>query len=306
MASLDRHHAVCEAQPVGEDRPGEIPFTGAIDVTVTRGTIASDTGLLLIVHGMGSDYDQFDDLSRRWALRYDMLCLQVRDRHAGPRGLEIPYDFGKYQTVDYLRAVYWALQEFELNRRRVIVWGGSGGGQIALLSLCYAPHLFAGGVALAPIVLPTMPGQMSAPEWQDGWMRRCVPEGPVPADELEVRNPLALCGNIDAPVVLMHGSEDREVAVEHSRLMCKALRRAGGTVTYHEILGGDHQFAGGPAGFESREQATETVADDLLRDTRRPQTPQLSGHVVEVGKSWAVRYEPLPTLVRIGRNPPVD
>ena len=145
-----------------------------------------------------------------------------------------------------------------------------------------------------------MPGQFSVPEWQDGWMRRCVPEGPVPEREVEVRNPLALCANIDAPVVLMHGSGDREVAVEHSQMMSEALRQAGAKVVYREIPGGDHQFAGGPSGLDSRAQATETVADDIMRNTRRPQIPQLLGHVITVGESWAVRYESLPTLVRVG------
>lgn len=242
---------------------GDVPFTGWIGISATLPQNHScKTGLLLMIHGMGSDWNEHDSITVQWANQFDLICIQVRDRHAGPRGLEIPIDLGKYQTIDCLRAVAWSMERWQINRRRIYVWGGSGGGHMALMALVMAPNLFAGGVVCAPFTHPTFPGEIEG-EWQDGWIRRCIPQGPVPEDEITIRSPLRLSQRIKAPLLLMHGDADSVISVEHSRRLARVMKGRN-TFEYIEISGADHDFFGGSDGMCSRKLATETAGSSVL------------------------------------------
>ncbi|MGE5540774.1 MAG: alpha/beta hydrolase family protein [Bacillota bacterium] len=46
----------------------------------------------------------------------------------------------------------------------------------------------------------------------------------------------------DLPILLMHGSKDEAVSVEHSRKLFELLRESGHTVEYHEFPDGKHTF----------------------------------------------------------------
>lgn len=242
-----------------------MPFGGLVGVSVTLPSpMAPGAGLLLMIHGMGSDWDEHDAIAGEWADRYNMICVQVRDRHAGPRGLEVPIDLGKYQTVDCLRAVAWVLDRWPCDRRRIFVWGGSAGGHMALMSMVLAPELFAGGIVCCPFTHATLPGEIPG-EWQDGWMRRCIPEGPVPEEEMTIRSPLRLAHRLVRPLVLMHGDADDVVSPVHSRRLAAALAARNAPAHYVEIPGADHDFFGGPAGLSSRKAATEREGESLLK-----------------------------------------
>lgn len=280
------------------DAPGDIAFDGWVGVSIVAPVhLTPETGLLLMIHGLGSDWDEHDAVARDWAQRYDMICLQVRDRHAGPRGLECPMDLGKYQAVDCLRAVAWTLGRWPCDRRRIVVWGGSGGGHMALMSMVLAPALFSAGIVCCPYTHPTLPGELGG-EWQDGWIRRCIPEGPVPEEEIFIRSPLRLAHRLTRPLLLMHGDADTVVSVEHSRRLAARLGELGAPLRYREVAGGNHDLSGGPAGLSSRIEATEREAGDLLSESftmegRMPGRDPIFG-------DWLVETadDGLPTLTR--------
>lgn len=298
---MQRFPAAVPAQSVSDEPgqvAGEVPFGGKIGVSAALpARVTPETGLLLMIHGMGSDWDEHDALAGQWADRYNMICLQVRDRHAGPRGLEIPVDLGKYQTIDCLRAVAWALGRWPCDHRRIVVWGGSAGGHMALMSMILAPELFAAGIVCCPFTHPTMPGEITE-EWQDGWMRRCIPDGPVPEEEIDIRSPLRLVHRLTRPLLVMHGDADDVVSVVHSRRLTAALAARNAPARYVEIPGADHDLCGRPAGFSSRKEATEREADSLLRG-RFPIEGHFLRHDPVIG-GWLVETaaEDLPMLSR--------
>ena len=261
---LERFEKAVVAQPVTAAKPGDIPFEGYVGVSVTQpNRMTAGTGLLLMIHGLGSDWDEHDKLAAEWSERYDMLCLQVRDRHAGERGMAVPMDFGKYQTIDCLRAVQWVLGRYDVDAKRIVVWGGSGGGHVTLQCALFAPDLFAAAISCCPYTHPTVEGEIVG-EWQDGWIRRCIPEGAPPASEQAIRSPLVNVERLKTPVLLMHGSEDRVVHPLHSRRLAEAARAAGRPLRYREITGGDHNFYGGLDGLYSRKNATELLGNHLM------------------------------------------
>ena len=65
----------------------------------------SETGLMVILHGWGGTYHQYDAYCKEWRNRYNVITLQVNYRNSGD-GSPI-YDFGKYQAIDVLRAIQY-------------------------------------------------------------------------------------------------------------------------------------------------------------------------------------------------------
>ncbi len=297
---LERFEKAVAAQPMREEAPGDIPFEGDVGVSVTRpARLTAASGLLLMLHGLGSDWDEHDKLAADWSDRYDMLCLQVRDRHAGQRGMAVPMDLGKYQTVDSLRAVQWALERYDIDAKRVVVWGGSGGGHMALQCVLFAPDLFTAAISCCPYTHPTLEGEI-VEEWQNGWIRRCIPDGDPPASEQAIRSPLANIGRLTTPVLLMHGSDDRVVHPLHSRRLADAARASCRPLLYREITGGDHNFYGGLDGLSSRKNATELIGNHLMI-SKKPSSAKVCAH--SPTKGWQVRPNERDGLFELIREP---
>ncbi len=53
------------------------------------------------------------------------------------------------------------------------------------------------------------------------------------------------------PTLLIHASDDRDVSIEHSRLMLAALRKAGVPAALHEYPAGGHGFGYGPNNYNN-------------------------------------------------------
>ena len=71
-------------------------------------------------------------------------------------------------------------------------------------------------------------------------------EGPVCSTdlkELRQRSPLNFADQINIPVLLGHGTDDRSVNIQHSRKMNQALEKSGKDVTYLEFEDGDHYLS---------------------------------------------------------------
>jgi len=61
-------------------------------------------------------------------------------------------------------------------------------------------------------------------------------------DRLLATSPRFLAGKIKVPVVLVHGTQDRQVSYEHSNWMGQALKAAGKNYKLVSQEGGDHQI----------------------------------------------------------------
>ena len=56
-------------------------------------------------------------------------------------------------------------------------------------------------------------------------------------------SPAGLAERADAPVLLIHGKDDTVVPIEQSRIMKRALERAGKPVEFVELGGEDHYLS---------------------------------------------------------------
>ena len=220
--------------------------------------IGSDTGVMLATHGWGGNRFQHQDKMEYACEEFDLVCVAVEYRGSGHAfdpvagaGWELPYDASFYQTFDVLNGLRTVLDTHpRLNRKRLIHYGGSQGGHIALLSAVFAPKTFAFVYAASPIV------NLCLPEW--AYLgRELLPH------ELSARNVLEHAGRIECPIFLEHGTNDDIVPHgKHTVPLAEKLEALGKQVAWKLYEGGDHAL--NPV--TDRLDTFKTTAADALRN----------------------------------------
>ena len=102
------------------------------------------------------------------------------------------------------------------------------------------PRDFQFSPATNPVWVPLHPGPDSERRRSLRWLN--VVGRLVPGSELVARSPLQLVGSINAPVLFVHGLDDKVVPPEQSRRMVSALRQNGVRALLVEIEGESHGF----------------------------------------------------------------
>ncbi|CAN5361608.1 S9 family peptidase [soil metagenome] len=119
---------------------------------------------------------------------------------------------------------------------RLGVIGWSYGGYAALQSQVLAPDLFKAVVAIAPVT--DLERMASARRSWDNYL--LVSDYVGTGKHIEEGSPARHAGQFKAPVLLFHGTLDRNVLVDQSRLMDSRLKDAGKRSSYVEYKGYDH------------------------------------------------------------------
>lgn len=311
------------------DRIQRIPFAtqdyvsvqygdGRIDMYVTEpaGGVRESTGLLLLLHGWGNDgCEAYAADSVAFADGFDLVVTRVEYRQCGREAsaplpgetYDMPYDFSRLQTIDCVRAAYATLARYpQIDRTRLLLWGGSQGGHLGAQCLVFAPHLWALAVLTCGLYLPMTHAQSMAAGFHDlsarpgcGFVECALGAGETfaPAEE-DIRNPLRNAGLMPAatPVILIHGTHDETVDIRHSVWLYARLLGLGRPVRFYAVEGGDHGLVW--ATFEdenSRLKATLKYAADALREARRPDAYAVPGAPVRIavrGGTYRVDYPP--------------
>lgn len=237
---------------------GPQPYPKRITALATEpDRVGPNTGVLICTHGWGGNRFAYQDTMRHAADLFDLVCISAEFRGSGyesdpvkGNGWELPYDLSFYQTFDVLNGLR-AILELRpgLNRRRLMHYGGSQGGHIALLSAIFAPATFAFVYATAPLVRTT-------PAYEEWAGRRFWPH------EQSVRNVLEHADRIRCRVVLEHGTADIEVPHDqHSVPLAEKLRSLGRCVTLKLHEGGTHSLAP----VTTRLETFKATAPEFLR-----------------------------------------
>lgn len=132
----------------------------------------------------------------------------------------------------------WLASEGIVDPAKLAIFGWSYGGYAALQSAVAQPGLFKAVVAVAPVTDLEM-----TKEERRGWtdynvVQRFVGSGP----HVKEGSPAQNAGKIKVPVMMFHGTYDRNVRFSQSRKMASALEEAGAKaelVTYDKL---DHQL----------------------------------------------------------------
>ena len=165
---------------------------------------------------------------------------------------------------DVLDAARWAIAEGHIEEGRIALFGGSFGGLLTLATLARHPEAFRAGIAINPIT-------DTVAFWRREWRRddaralwrTFLASRDLPVAALARVSPVNNVRNIDAPVMLLAGSQDRRVPPEHSFELFDLLRAAGKPADLVEYRGSGHNIWSGDA--ESRDHIAGSIARFLDR-----------------------------------------
>jgi len=138
------------------------------------------------------------------------------------------------EVADVLSAITYAQNQPYVDRKRVVMWGFSHGGTIALLAAARAPAIQAIVVVEGPVDLAASYrhwanlNAQSAASLAPKDIQRLVGSTPEEKpDEWKARSPLFCADKIKCPVYLIYGANDAVVPVAEGVRMADALRAAG-------------------------------------------------------------------------------
>ena len=179
---------------------------------------------MLLGWNYGSYYHHAYALNQAMALRgYIVVSLNYRSgigygmafREALRQGATGGSEYG-----DVVAAATWLGDRTDVDRTRIGLWGGSYGGYLTAMGLTRNPELFKAGVDIHGVH-----------DWNVG-IRTFVPDHDVYADPEATKlaflsSPLAQVKNWRAPVLLVHGDDDRNVRFIETLTLIRALRSQG-------------------------------------------------------------------------------
>ncbi|NQU10528.1 prolyl oligopeptidase family serine peptidase [bacterium] len=237
--------------------------------------IGPETGAMLFTHGWGPNRFQHEDKMQITADAFDLVCVAVEYRQSGydfdpvgGSGWDLPYDASFYQVFDVLNGLRAVLaRRPELNRQRLLHYGGSQGGHLALLGAVFAPETFAGVYASVAVTHI----EPAFAEWAG---RSFDPH------ELAIRDALGMADRIQCPVFVEYGTADPNVNCErHSRALVGRLRASGQFAGEAAYEGGGHDLCPTITRLESY----QANAPALLRQWRHQETDDWqAGRDVEI------------------------
>lgn len=212
-------------------------------LTVPRGSNGKNLPAIVMPHGGPSARDEwgFDWLVQFFAAR-GFAVLQPNYRGSAGYGVDWyqKNGFQSWRTAigDIDDAGRWLVAQGIAAPGKLAIVGWSYGGYAALQSGVAEPGLFKAIVAIAP---PTDLERLRQDhtEYSDfDLLDQMIGHG----EHVRAGSPAANAGAITAPVLMFHGTEDRNVDVGHARLMAERLRAAGKSVDYVEFQGLAHQL----------------------------------------------------------------
>ncbi|MDX6719567.1 MAG: hypothetical protein QOJ63_1821 [Solirubrobacteraceae bacterium] len=170
--------------------------------------------------------------------------LAIRDAWGGP-------------DLDDVRAIAHALadERRDVGGAELTVLGSSYGAFLALLAAQVDPQLWAGCIALSPFTSGPSLYAVASPT-----VRRLLERLgglTVLHDDLGPRDVLARPGALTARLLVIHGTRDEQIPVDHARALRARLRDLDMSFSYHELCGEGHDLAGG----KQRQLVHELVTD---------------------------------------------
>lgn len=180
-------------------------------------------------HGI---YDAwFFDEDAQFLASRGFAVLQVNFRGSGGRGVnfkEAGYRQWAGKIIDDLvDATRWAIKEGEVDGGRVCAYGASFGAYASMMLASREPELFKCAVGYAgayDLKLLAKPANNRRDTVRASFYRKYIGDD---REELTRNSPTAHAARIKAPVLLVHGGNDKITPVDHAEAMRAALIAAG-------------------------------------------------------------------------------
>ncbi|MBO6090671.1 MAG: S9 family peptidase, partial [Acetobacter sp.] len=133
--------------------------------------------------------------------------------------------WGVVDVADCIAACQYLCHTGRVDPKRIAIRGTSAGGMTVLLALAES-DLFAAGVSLYGVT-DLYALAMETHKFESHYLEGLI--GPLPDSEAlyRARSPQNVVARIRAPVLLLHGMEDRIVPPEQARQLARALQKSG-------------------------------------------------------------------------------
>lgn len=191
----------------------------------------------------GRDYGGFDT----WTAYFSAKGYAVfRPNFRGSSGYG--YEFAQAQVGawglqmqdDITDAALWMVERGYAAKDNMCIVGASYGGYAALMATVKTPNLFQCAVSFAGVSDLDLLYKKSRRFLNTKFVKRQLGED---GESRTQRSPINFVETISTPILLVHGNEDRTVAVEHSRDMASELEDFDKDYVYVELAGGDHHLS---------------------------------------------------------------
>ena len=207
--------------------------------------------LVVLPHGgpEARDYPGFDWLAQAFASRgYAVWQPNFR----GSAGYGIAFrnagmgEWGRKMQSDISDGVAELAHQGIIDPGRACIVGASYGGYAALAGVTVQQGLYRCAVSYAGVADLNAMLQQDAVYYHANvtryWKAYLGVKGSAKRDLAGIA-PAGLAERADAPVLLIHGRDDTVVPIEQSRIMKRALERAGKQVEFVELEGEDHHLS---------------------------------------------------------------
>lgn len=222
---------------MAERRPVSFKARDGLDLYgyLTMPNHAPGTKVPLVLMPHGGPHGIFDgwffDEDAQFLASRGYAVLQVNYRGSGGRGLDFEEAgfrqwAGKIQD-DLVDGVKWTVAQGEVDGGRMCVYGASFGGYSALMLAAREPSLFRCAVGYAGVYdlkLLAKPENNRSDTFKANYLKKVIGDDIAVLDR---NSPVTLAAQIKAPVLLVHGGNDKRAPVKHAEEMRDALTAAG-------------------------------------------------------------------------------
>ncbi len=218
-------------------------------LSLPQGGVEKGLPLVLLVHGGPQSFDGAGfNVWVQFLANRGYAVLQVNFRGSSGYGNDLMQAgmrrWGLEMQDDLTDAVQWAVERGTADPKRVCIVGGSYGGYAALMGVAKTPELYKCAVSFAGV---SDVAEMLHDTGYYGDLRDVaeIQVGSRDADKEQLRatSPRFLAARIKAPVLMVHGTEDRTVPLYQGEMMDKALTEAGKPHRFVKQERGDHHLS---------------------------------------------------------------
>ena len=229
--------------------------------------------LLVLPHGGPASHDrlEFDWIAQYFASRgYVVLQPQFR----GSTGFGVDFkragygEWGGKMKTDIDDGVDHLIATGLVDPERVCIAGISYGGYAALAAGAFSPGKYkciasVAGLSDLERMMKSDRRKYGRSHWAISYWERQYGGENFDWDALEAISPINFADQFEAPVLLIHGRKDTVVPIEQSRVMQKALRKAGKDVTLREFKSEDHWLSYGASRLETLRALASFIEEHL-------------------------------------------
>ncbi|UTF61108.1 S9 family peptidase [Gilvimarinus sp. DA14] len=205
---------------------------------------------VIMPHGGPAAYDSlsFDWMAQALAAR-GYLVVQPQFRGSVGFGLDHYMagqgEWGRKMQDDITDAVEYFGNGGLLDPEHVCIVGASYGGYAALAGAAYTPELYSCAVSINGVtdlegLLDDRRSSGGDDHWVVEYFERSMVKGEYTEDDLKAISPLFAADKVKAPVLLIHGENDKVVPIEQSEDMHDELKDAGKESTFIELDNESH------------------------------------------------------------------